>query len=517
MLYTTCDLINRYDTKFASKFVLIENNEKVTYSELQDKVNKFASFISQKGLKKGDRIAIYLPRSIDAVIALFATWLNGCVGVIINDVLKKQQVNYIIEHSEASLIISNEKMLSSLEPISLAKDAMVRIDQNFTEAGDANYSKVIGSDVALIIYTSGSTGMPKGVILSHTNLISGAYIISEYLKLSDNDIILSLLPFSFDYGLNQLLTAVLVGGTLVIQNSVFPADICKTLLNENITGMAGVPLLWQQLAHERSPFIKKQFPSLRYITNSGGRMPESLTQLFRKCHPHVQIYLMYGLTEAFRSTYLPPCEVDFRPTSMGRAIPNVEIFLLNEKREKCKAGEVGEVVHRGACVALGYWRDEKNTAERFGYLEFPEHGRVYKERVVFSGDYAKMDDEGYLYYVGRKDQMIKSHSVRVSPEEIEAFLFASGILAHVVVFAVPKNEVEQSIIAAIVPHDRSTFNNNNLLAYCKTEMPDYMIPSDIWLIEIVPQTSTGKPDRVKLKEMYLAREVTSKNKNQAPE
>ncbi|MDI6804148.1 MAG: AMP-binding protein [Bacteroidota bacterium] len=517
MLYTTCDLINKYDIGFASKVVLIENNEKVTYSELQDKVNKFASFISNKGLKKGDRIAIYLPRSIDAVVALFATWLNGCIGVIINDVLKKQQVNYIIDHSGASLIISNEKMFSSLEATSLTKEAVVRIDQKFTESGNVNYPKVIGSDVALIIYTSGSTGMPKGVILSHTNLISGAYIISDYLKLNHNDIILSLLPFSFDYGLNQLLTVVLVEGTLVIQNSVFPADICKTLLTENITGMAGVPLLWQQLAHDRSPFIKKQFPSLRYITNSGGRMPESLTRLFRKCHPRVQIYLMYGLTEAFRSTYLPPTEVDVRPTSMGRAIPNVEILLLNENREKCKAGEVGEVVHRGACVALGYWRDDKNTAERFGYLDLPEHGGVYKERVVFSGDYAKMDEEGYLYYVGRKDQMIKSHSVRVSPEEIEAFLFASDMLAHVVVFAVPKNEIEQSIIAAIMPRDPSTFNSNKLLAYCKTEMPDYMIPSDIWLINSVPQTSTGKPDRVKLKELYLAREATVENKNHIAE
>lgn len=517
MLYTTCDLINKYDTGFASKVVLIENDEKVTYTELQERVNKFASFISHKGLKKGDRVAIYLPRSIDAVVALFATWLNGCVGVIINDVLKKQQVNYIIDHSGASLIISNEKMLSSIEPISLKKEAIARIDQTSTNPVNASFPKVIGSDVALIIYTSGSTGMPKGVILSHTNLISGAYIISDYLKLNQNDIILSLLPFSFDYGLNQLLTAVLVGGTLVIQNSVFPADICKTLLTENITGMAGVPLLWQQLAHERSPFIKKQFPSLRYITNSGGRMPESLTRLFRKCHPHVQIYLMYGLTEAFRSTYLPPSEVDVRPTSMGRAIPNVEILLLNDKREKCKPGEVGEVVHRGACVALGYWRDEKNTAERFGYLAFPEHGGVYKERVVFSGDYAKMDEEGYLYYVGRKDQMIKSHSVRVSPEEIEAFLFASSMLSHAVVFAVPKNEVEQSIIAAIVPKDHSNFDNNQLLAYCKTEMPDYMIPSDIWLIGTIPQTSTGKPDRVRLKEMYLAGEATPKNKNQAAE
>ncbi len=505
MLYTMCDLINKYNREFASKIALIENNEKVTYSELHDKVIKFASYISNKGLKKGDRVAIYLPRSIDAVVALFATWLNGCVGVIINDVLKKQQVNYIIENSEASLIISNEKMLSSLEVTSLTKESMVRIDEKFTESGNGNFPKVIGADVALIIYTSGSTGMPKGVILSHTNLISGAYIISDYLKLNQNDIIISLLPFSFDYGLNQLLTSVLVGGTLVIQNSVFPADICKTLITENITGMAGVPLLWQQLAHDRSPFIKKQFPSLRYITNSGGRMPESLTRLFRKCHPHVQIYLMYGLTEAFRSTYLPPEEVDVRPTSMGRAIPNVEILLLNEKRERCKVGEVGEIVHRGACVALGYWRDEKNTAERFGYLDFPEHGGVYKERVVFSGDYAKMDEEGFLYYVGRRDQMIKSHSVRVSPEEIEAFLFASDMLAHVVVFAIPKNEVEQSIIAAIMPRDTSAFNTNNLLAYCKAEMPDYMIPSDIWIIDTVPQTTTGKPDRVKLRELYLSK------------
>lgn len=269
-------------------------------------------------------------------------WSLDAVVVIINDVLKNRQVNYIIDHSEASFLITDNRLRTSLTEVPLSADRILTVDTEKPADQQFTPSRVIGADLALIIYTSGSTGMPKGIMLSHNNLISGAHIITDYLHLTQDEIIISLLPFSFDYGLNQLLTALLVGGTLVIQRSVLPADICNTLNRERVTGMGAVPMLWQQLAGGRSPFIKTQFPHLRYITNTGGRMPESITKLFRQAHPHIQIYLMFGLTEAFRSTCLPPDQVDVRPSSIGKAIPNVELLVLNERSELCKPGEEGE-------------------------------------------------------------------------------------------------------------------------------------------------------------------------------
>jgi len=455
------------------------------------------------GIKKGDRVAIFLCRSIESVITLFAIYLVGGVAIIINDRLKRRQINYIIEHSETSLLITDSHMLMTVPDILIDSKRIIKIDRIAFPNERIVSGPVIGTDLAHIIYTSGSTGLPKGIMLSHSNLISGAYIVSDYLKLTGNDIIISLLPFSFDYGLNQLLTAILVDGTLVIQRSLFPGDICNTLLSEKITGMAGVPTLWVQLAQSYSPFLSTNFPNLRYITNSGGRFPENLIRMFRKSHPHVDIYLMYGLTEAFRSTYLPPDQVDIRPTSIGRAIPNVEILVINEQGLPCKPGEVGELVHRGANISLGYWRDPEATTNVFRPHPLQRDGYGLKETVVYSGDLVKSDKEGYLYFIGRKDQLIKSQGVRVCPEEIEECIYASQLVANVVVFAIPKNEVEIEIISAIIPKEPKTFRKKKLLEFCSKEMPEYMKPQVFWCLDEFPQTTSGKPDRAKIKEIYL--------------
>lgn len=503
MLYTLNDLIHKSSIP-DRRVVVVDGNENIDFATLKELISKYRYQLLQYDIKKGDRIGIYLKKSVDLIAALFAVWLNGCVAVIINETLKKYQVEYIFSHSQASLLITNNIALKNAGSLDIEKRLILNIDE---EKFDKEYSQihnVIGNDLALIIYTSGSTGMPKGVMLSHSNLLSGAIIVSDYLKLSKDDVIISLLPFSFDYGLNQLLTTLLVGAKIVIQSSMFPADICNTIQKENVTGMAGVPLLWQQLAQERSPFIKKSFPSLRYITNSGGRMPEHITKLFRKAHPNLKIYLMYGLTEAFRSTYLDPEKVDIKPNSIGKAIPNVEILVLNEKGDICKPNEVGELVHRGACVALGYWRDEKSTNERFKVIEIPGYDGNHLERVVFSGDYVKYDEDGDLYYIGRRDQMFKISGFRISPEEVEAYIFGSGMVSHAVVFTVQGEGVEDVIIVAVVPKNKVEFSDINLLAYCKDVMPPYMLPGKIWVIDNVPQTSTGKPDRIKLKELFLS-------------
>jgi acyl-CoA synthetase (AMP-forming)/AMP-acid ligase II len=273
--------------------------------------------------------------------------------------------------------------------------------------------------------------------------------------------------------------------------------------------MGCVPMLWQQLAGERSPFFDMDFPHLRYVTNTGGRMPEKVTRKLRQVHPHVQIYLMFGLTEAFRSTYLHPDQVEIRPTSIGKAIPNVEILVLNHEGKECSPGEVGELVHRGANIALGYWRDPGATAERFRPAPGQQERGGLPEIVVYSGDHVKRDEQGYLYFVGRKDGMIKSRGMRVSPEEIEAYLFSSNLVDHAVAFSILEEEdAEGTIVAAIVPRNSSTFSEPEFLKYCHREMPEYMRPKVVWQLEVFPQTSSGKPDRVKIKEMYRASGTT---------
>ncbi|HTY58884.1 MAG TPA: AMP-binding protein [Bacteroidota bacterium] len=502
-IYTLQALVQEAAKVRPGHTAIVEGNRRMTYAELADHSARFASHLLRSGIKRGDRVALYLPRSIDSVVALFGIWSAGAVGVVINDVLKSRQVNYILEHAEASLLLTDTRLIAAIEQPFVPASRTILMDTLAPGAGGADACPVIGNDLALIIYTSGSTGLPKGIMLSHTNLITGAYIIADYLSLTGDDILISLLPFSFDYGLNQLLTAVLVHGTLVIQRLVLPADICNALVREEVTGMAAVPMLWQQLAHSRSPFLKTAFPHLRYMTNTGGRMPEPIVKEIRRVHAHAELYLMFGLTEAFRSTFLAPEEADKRPTSIGKAIPNCEILLLNEHGEPCKPGETGELVHRGATVSLGYWKDPESTAKRFRPAPFQTGKGGIPEIAVYSGDFATMDEDGYIYFIGRRDQMIKSRGMRISPEEIEDCLFASGLVAHAVAFGIPKNEVETMIVAAVIPRNPAAFTGPQLVDYGKREMPEYMRPDVVWQLEQFPQTSTGKPDRVRIKELYL--------------
>ncbi len=511
---TLRDLLTHQSDRNPDKIALVDGDRRLTYAQLVPLVDGIAGALQQLGIRKGDRVAIYLPKSIDDAIAQFAVWSIGAVAIDVNDLLRAKQVAYIVGHADASLIISNQLVRSRLHHIPLADDRIVAIEEMLLQGAEYVTPSIIAADLSTIIYTSGSTGFPKGIMLSHENLLAGACIVSEYLHLDEDDVIISLLPYSFDYGLNQLLTSVLVGAKLVIQRSLFPADICATLLQERVTGIAGVPMLWHQLADERSCFLRRRFPRLRYITNSGGPMPESLTRQIRQAHPHVAIYLMYGLTEAFRSTYLPPEQVDIRPTSIGRAIPNVEILLLNDRGERCVPGEVGELVHRGGTVSMGYWNDPEATSRVFRPHPFPQYPGGVDEMVVYSGDYARMDEEGYLYFVGRRDAMIKSHGMRVSPDEIEEYLFASGMVSHAVIFAVASGKVEPHIVAAVVPGNPAAFSEERLQRYCKLEIPEYMRPAMIWQCDRLPQTSSGKPDRVRIREMYL--EVSGMSKEDGP-
>ena len=487
------------DRAGAEKVAVVDGGQRVSYAELLHRAGSFGVGLRERGVRPGDRVVIFLPRSVEAIVALFGTWFAGGVAVIANDRLRAQQVHHVVAHSEAAAVVADDRQLRSVAEFPCA--TVINVERE-TFSGAVPHEPRAGGDLAMLVYTSGSTGLPKGIMLSHDNLLAGARIVSGYLNLDANDVILSVLPFSFDYGLNQLLTSLLAGATLVIQRSMFPNDISRTMLRERVTGLAAVPTLWSQLSGWHSPFLKTAYPDLRYITNSGGRFPEHIVRSIRAAHPHVDIFPMYGLTEAFRSTYLPPGEVARRPSSMGKAIPEVEILVIDDRGAVCAPGEVGELVHCGGTVSMGYWRDADHTAQVFRPHPLRPDA---DERVVFSGDLVKTDADGFLYYVGRKDQQIKSRGVRVSPEEIEKCIHSSAAVSHVVSFAVRREDGDADIVAAIVPADAAAFREDALNEFCRQAMPEYMQPRVFWTLAEFPLTSSGKPDRREIERQYVDR------------
>ena len=351
--------------------------------------------------------------------------------------------------------------------------------------------------MAAIFYTSGSTGRPKGVVLSHRNLIAGAESVSSYLDNRPDDVVLSALPLSFDAGFSQLTTAFNVGAHVILTNYLVPGDVVRLCARHGVTGMTGVPPLWMQLADQRWPAEASQ--SLRYFANTGGRMPKATLDRLRAHFPGARPYLMYGLTEAFRSTYLDPEEVDRRPDSIGKAIPDAEILVVRPDGTPCAAGEEGELVHRGALVAMGYWNDPVRTAERFR----PVPGRAadwrHPEMAVWSGDAVVADDDGFLYFVGRQDDMIKTSGYRVSPTEVEEAAYDTGLVKDAVALGVEDPRLGQRIMLVVAPLAPDGFEPAHMLAEMRRELPLYMVPSELRVLDEVPRSPNGKFDRARLR------------------
>jgi acyl-CoA ligase (AMP-forming) (exosortase A-associated) len=495
------------------KEALVHGDQRLSYQEVGRRTSGLATSLRKLGVKRGERVGIYLEASVPQVISIFGISQGEGVYVPINALLHAEQVMHIARDCAMKALITVPSKVQGLAEIlpqipslefivvagtgdvpSLPVPVYRLEDLCAAETPNPSQEASIEKDLAAILYTSGSTGKPKGVMLSHANVVAGSRIVSTYLEITEKERILAVLPFSFDAGMNQLMTAFEKGGTLVLINFTFAREIVQVLVKERITGLAGVPTLWSLLAQPNSTLNKQPMNDLRYITNTGGAMPQAVLKVLREVLPATKIFLMYGLTEAFRSTYLPPEELDRRPTSMGKAIPDTEILVLNDKGELCKPGEPGELVHRGPTVSMGYWNRPEDTARalRPNPLLPPELGDC--ERVCYSGDLVKKDEDGFLYFIGRRDTMIKSSGFRISPTEVEEVLFQTGKLRGAAVIGIPDDVLGQVVKAFIVTRDGESVDTESLLATCSEKMPRYMVPKFVEVLAEMPKTSSGKVD-----------------------
>ena len=489
------------------------------YAALHEAVTQFASGLMALGLQRGDRVAIYLEKRSETVIASFGAPAAGSVFVPLNPLLKAEQVAFILRDCNVRVLVTSPDRLALLAQVlpacpDLRHVVLIGSAQAsapppgigllaWTELLGATVRgghRVIDVDMAAILYTSGSTGKPKGVVLSHRNMVAGAKSVASYLDNHAGDTLLAALPLSFDAGFSQLTTAFHTGARVVLLNYLMPRDVLKAMEREQVTGLTAVPPLYIQLTQLEWPAAIAGH--LRYFANTGGRMPRETLGLLRQRVPQAKPFLMYGLTEAFRSTYLPPDQVDQRPDSIGKAIPNAEILVLREDGTPCGPDEPGELVHRGALVGQGYWNDPEKTAERYKLLPAGAPGRQnglqLPEYAVFSGDNVRMDEEGYLYFIGRRDEMMKTSGYRVSPTEVEEVLYATRLVGECVAFGVEHASLGQAIqvIATPVAGEGASLDVAALLAECRARMPAYMVPTGVEVAAgPLPRNPNGKIDR----------------------
>ena len=516
-------LIEDASISHPDKNALIFNEKKITYKELFTKVNQVAFYLNELDLPKGSRIGIYSNKGIDQVIAILAILSTPYVLVPLTKLLKPEQVEYIIKDCNIQCIITDKLKLESIEEIDF--------DGNFISYETTNkeipsfeeifkyYNKpyscnINGHDNAVITYSFGVTGTPKGIVISHRNLIDSARVVSQYLNLEESDVISGILIFNLDYGLNQLFCTLYKRATLALHRFILAGDFYNHVINDNVTVIPLMPINITSMFDEDEHKLPSAelLSKVRVLTSSGGNVTNKMLKNLDKFFPDAKFYSMHGLTEAFRSTYLEPSQIWIRPDSIGKAIPDVELYVINEEGKECKTREVGELIHRGGYIYKGFWNAPEQTEERFKSIQILKdvinlEGQLTDETVIATGDYVYKDEEGYFYFVSRRDDMIKTRGFRVSPFEIESVV-AKNIptIEQCAVFSIDNEEIEEEIV--MVYSSRAEIAPKEIIFELKKHLASYMIPSKIIYRKSLPLVPS---DKSKINKDELKQEILENN------
>jgi len=495
------EMVDGTAARHAGRVALVHGARSLTYAELCERSSRLATGLATLGVTRGDRVVVFLQNRPEVAEVALACSRLGAIFVPANPLLRSRQLQHVIEDSGARVLVTSQAALTAVSDLAARAPALSLVvcdthsyEDLIRHAPAPRERAVVDIDPAAILYTSGSTGRPKGVVLSHRNLVSGAQCVSEYLGNHADDRLLAALPLSFDYGFSQLTTAFAVGACAVTVQFSTAAALIQEVQAQRITGLAGVPTMWAHLADSDWPADAAQ--RLRYITSSGGVLLQAVLRQLQKRLPSTSVFSMYGLTEAFRSTYLPPGELAKRPGSIGKAVPNQEIRVLRPDGSPCAPGEVGELVHRGSFVTLGYWNDPALTRQRFRPLPAPPNAGLTPEIAVFSGDRVRSDADGYLYFVGREDGLIKVSGHRVSPSEIEEVLLEVPGIVEGVAVGVADEVLGQRIVVGIVTaaSDKAAIVEAVRQA-TRLQLPSFMVPAQICVMNSIPRNVNGKHDR----------------------
>ncbi len=493
------------------KAAIFDGSESLTFRQLYAEALAAAQALASLGALPGDRIGICMQKTLDQVVAILGVLWANAILVPIHPVLRADQIGHMVDDCDMKFLITES---ARVEELSDATHGRIVLGRGPTEQGIASLEKLRqefrdskpffrskGEDTAAIIYSSGSTGRPKGIVISHRNLADGARIVASYLGTKASDRIACVLTLNFDYGLNQLWQTLFTGSSLYLHDLIFPRDVFRLLDAQRITALPVMPVIISRMFDSQfsGPEDALDFSALRYVCTTGGPVTARMIEQLQRTFQETDIVLMYGLTEAFRSSWLPPDQLAARPTSIGKAIPEVELCVLDEEGRESPAGVPGQLVHRGGCITKGYWNAPEATAARFRQID-----RFPGETVVFSGDLVRRDEAGYLYFLGRMDSMIKTRGFRVSPTEVEEHARRFEDVLDAVAFGIDNPEIGQDIAVVYTTTDRTPLASETLIDHFRVEMPHHMVPRWFVHLEAFPSTgSGGKVDRVLARQLFL--------------
>jgi len=505
------DYLERAAARLPEKVALVVGEERVTYRDWDARANALAAALVASGVERGDRVVVFGDNTAETCVAFWAVLKANAIVSVVNAQTKLDKLAYYLNDCRAKAMVTDVHLERTWRPALERTKHLVAVISSGSGVGREGivvpWNEALSAhegappprrtsldvDLASILYTSGSTGDPKGVMLTHRNMLTAATSISTYLGVREEEVILNVLPLAFDYGLYQMIMAVRLGARLVLERSfTYPAQVLKRVVEERVTGFPGVPTIFSILAElkQRQPL---DFSGIRYVTNTAAALPVKHITVLKEIFPEARIFSMYGLTECKRCTYLPPEDLDRKPTSVGIAIPNTELWIVDENGEKVGPNTVGQLVIRGATVMKGYWEKPEATAKKL------KPGPVPGEQVLHTGDYCKLDDEGYLYFVGRMDDVIKSRGEKVAPKEVENVLYNLQGVRDAAVIGVDDELFGQAVKAFLVLEAGVSFTEKDIVRHCQAHLEAFMVPKHVAFVPDLPKTDTGKIKKTDLR------------------